>query len=60
LDFSEFRQKAQNSLKVSADLKKLALFPCPKLEGNFKNLLEAIINYKKILPDPPLITGLRP
>jgi len=44
LNFSEFRQKAQNSLKVSADLKKLAFFPCPKLEGNFRKLLEANIN----------------
>lgn len=42
-------------IDVSADLKKLAFFPCPKLEGNFRNLLEANINYKKIPPPTPLL-----
>ena len=31
-------------IDVSADLKKLAFFPCPTLEGNFRKLLEANIN----------------
>ena len=31
---------------VSADLKKLGFNPCPKLEGNFRNLLETKINLK--------------
>lgn len=42
-------QKVENEalpVDVSADLKKLGFNPCPKLEGRFRNLLEAKINLK--------------
>jgi len=43
LNFSEFQQKVENQalpVDVSGDLKKLGFNPCPKLESNFRNLLE--------------------
>ena len=36
-------QKVENRalpVDVSSDLKKLGFYPCPKLEGNFRNQLE--------------------
>jgi hypothetical protein len=53
-------QKIENQIlpvDVTDDLKKLEFIPCPKLEGNFRNLLEANIDHKQIPPDPPLQKG---
>ena len=54
-------QKYENQalpVDVSADLKELGFHPCPKLEGNFRNLLEANIDNEQIPPDPPLPKGV--
>jgi len=42
-------QKVENQalpVDVSSDLKKLGFYPCPKLEGNFRNQLEYNLKYK--------------